>query len=55
MSDNRIVIVPADKGCATVVMNRLDYHQKVMDHLSDQDTYLREENDCSSDLRKVVN
>lgn len=53
--DNSITIIPADKGCATVVMNKQDYKQKVMEHLADHETYQRENNNCSSDLRKIVN
>jgi hypothetical protein len=49
------VIVPADKGCATVILNREDYHQKIESHLNDAETYVAQENDCSVDQRKMIN
>jgi hypothetical protein len=48
-NDRNIVIVPADKGCATVVMNRDDYERKVEEHLNDVETYEKQDNDSTSD------
>ena len=33
-SDTSIVILPADKGRATVILNREDYLEKCMDHMN---------------------
>ena len=33
-SDTSIVILPADKGRATVILNREDYLEKFMDHMN---------------------
>lgn len=35
--DESIIIAPADKGCAVVVMNKTDYKQKIDDHLPSND------------------
>ena len=37
--DDSIVILPADKGRSTVVMDKSDYKKKAMDLLSDTNTY----------------
>lgn len=37
--DQSIVIVPADKGRVTVVMDKDEYVRKNTSHLSDEDTY----------------
>ncbi|XP_029638026.1 uncharacterized protein LOC115213231 [Octopus sinensis] len=34
-NDNSIIILPADKGNATVVMNKSDYSEKLPSHISD--------------------
>ncbi|KAH6931127.1 hypothetical protein HPB50_022271 [Hyalomma asiaticum] len=40
LCDNeRIVILPADKGNATVVLNKLDYEKKMLRMLEDKETY----------------
>ncbi|KAH6940236.1 hypothetical protein HPB50_026404 [Hyalomma asiaticum] len=40
LRDNeRIVILPADKGNATVVLNKLDYEKKMLRMLEDKETY----------------
>ena len=33
-SDTSIVILPADKGRSTVILNREDYLEKCMDHIN---------------------
>ena len=38
-ADKSIVIAPADKGNATVVLDLLDYDRKIRDLLGDTDTY----------------
>ena len=37
--DDSIVILPADKGCTTVIINKQDYHTKVKALLDDTNTY----------------
>ena len=37
--DERIMILPADKGRFTVVMEKSDYDEKAMTHLRDETTY----------------
>ena len=37
--DDSIVILPADKGCTTVILNKQDYHNKVKALLDDTNTY----------------
>ena len=38
--DENIIVLPADKGRATVVMDKLAYHQKAQDLLKDTNTYM---------------
>ena len=38
-NDDRIVIVPIDKGRTTVILNKVDYHSKIEDHLNNSDVY----------------
>ena len=38
-NDTNIVIVPADKGRVTVVMDKAEYVQKCEEHLNDQSLY----------------
>ena len=39
-NNNDIVIARSDKGCAVVIMNKIDYNNKIEDHLSNQTTYV---------------
>ena len=39
--DNSIIILPADKGRATVIMNTAEYRQKMTDMVGDTNTYTR--------------
>ncbi|BHF82508.1 hypothetical protein SprV_0802564600 [Sparganum proliferum] len=39
-ADNDLIIVPADKGCATVVLDRTDYLQKAKGLLEDRQFYV---------------
>jgi hypothetical protein len=53
--DNSIVIVPADKGRATVVMDKEEYNDKIRSHLSDLETYVEVENNPTNTLQNKVN
>ena len=52
--DTSIMILPADKGKATVVMDKEDYEKKVKDMLSDKQTYLKLDNDPTLKYRKKL-
>ena len=49
------MIVPADKGNAAVVVNTYEYKGKICEHLSDEETNCKQDNDNSDTLRKTVN
>ena len=51
-NDTSIVILPADKGRATVVLNTQDYEQKMKDMLSDRSTYQVMQRDPTASLRR---
>ena len=38
-NNNNIVILPADKGRVTVVMDKTDYHNKMDTPVNDKQTY----------------
>ncbi|XP_077535913.1 uncharacterized protein LOC144148203 [Haemaphysalis longicornis] len=46
-----IAILPADKGNAVVILNRSEYNQKLMDLLSDGDTYAAMKKDPTTRLQ----
>ena len=50
-----IVIAPADKGNATVVMNRSDYDRKIRTLLTDTDTYKRLPKDPTPAMERRMN
>ena len=50
-----LMLVPADKGNMTVIMNTTDYKRKIEDHLDDPDTYTALDYDPSNEIRKEVN
>ena len=50
-----IMLVPADKGNMTVIMNTTDYKRKIEHHLDDPDTYTALDYDPSNEIRKKVN
>ncbi|XP_062849575.1 uncharacterized protein LOC134311850 [Trichomycterus rosablanca] len=52
--DNNIIILPADKGRCTVLLNQIDYHEKVMLLLSDTNTYELLKQDPGSSYKKKV-
>ena len=54
-SDKDIVILPADKGRATVVMNRSDYSAKMQAMLDDRDTYQPLSKDPTNSLESKMN
>ena len=49
-NDEAILILPADKGKATVVMDRADYDGKILKMLSDESTYQPVEKDPTASL-----
>ena len=50
--DDSIMIVPADKGNAVVVINSDDYKTKVNEHLEDETAYEKQETDKTEELKK---
>ena len=48
------MLVPADKGNITVIMNTTDYKRKIEDHLDDPDTYTALDYEPSNEIRKEV-
>ncbi len=53
--DDSIVILPADKGRSTVVMDKSDYEKKVMDLLSETNTYRKLPRDPAASLERRMN
>ena len=53
--DDSILVVPADKGRSTVVINKQDYMNKISEHLRDQTTYTQVDNDPTNCLQNKVN
>ncbi|XP_077486703.1 uncharacterized protein LOC144098003 [Amblyomma americanum] len=49
-----IVILPADKGNATVMLNRPDYDKKMLDLLQDRSTYVALKKDPTSKLEREL-
>ena len=54
-NDDTIVITPADKGCVTVGMNKMEYHQKMCNLVNDDKTYKRLKKDPSKKLQHKLN
>ena len=50
-----IIIVRADKGNATVIMDRVSYHGKITDMLQDAETYTQLRTNPSAKTQKTVN
>ena len=50
-----IIILPADKGKATVVMNKSDYEDKMNHMLSDEQTYSKVDKDPASSMERKLN
>ncbi len=53
--DYSIVILPADKGRSTVVMDKSDYEKKAMDLLSETNTYRKLPRDPAASLERRMN
>ena len=53
-NDDSILILPADKGRCTVVLNKTDYQQKVNTLLSDTNTYEPLKRDPSNNYKQKV-
>ena len=54
-NDSDIIILPADKGRVTVVLNKTDYIEKAMALLRDSNTYSVMANDQTSKLSAKIN
>ena len=54
-SDKNIVVLPPDKGRATVVMDREDYNTKIKALLDDRNTYKPMAKDPTSALERKMN
>nr|VZI32547.1 unnamed protein product [Spirometra erinaceieuropaei] len=54
-ADNDLVIVPADKGSSTVVLERTDYSQKVKSFLEDRQSYVACEYNPIKTLTREIN
>ena len=54
-SDEKILVLPADKGKATVVMDKADYDDKIQLMLSDQGTYKPLDKDPTASLEQRMN
>ena len=56
LSNNRdIIIKPADKGGATVILNTTDYLQEAKSQLDNDTYYKRIEEDCTSGHEQTIN
>ena len=54
-TDKDIVILPADKGRVTVVMDRTDYHDKMNGLVNDKQTYEEFKRDPTPALQRKLN
>nr|VZI26091.1 unnamed protein product [Spirometra erinaceieuropaei] len=54
-ADNELVIVPADKGRSTVVLDRTDYNQKAKSLLDDRQSYVPCESNPMKTLTREIN
>ena len=53
--DESVVVIPADKGQSTVVMDRSEHNQKIGALLSDTTTYLKLKKDPATSLECKMN
>ena len=53
--NKEIVVLPADKGSAIVLLDRVDYDKKMMDLLSDNKTYIEVQSRATKDLANQIN
>ena len=54
-NDRQILVLPADKGKATVVMDKADYDGKLQQMLSDEGTYKPRSKDPTPSLETRMN
>ena len=54
-NNNDITIVPADKGCSVVVIDKEEYISKIQEHLNDANTYQLKPSDTTPTLRSKIN
>ena len=54
-NDEKILVLPADKGKATVVMDKADYDDKMQEMLSDKGTYKPLDRDPTASLERRMN
>ena len=54
-NDEKILVLPADKGKATVVMDKADYDDKMQQMLSDEGTYKLLDKDPTASLERRMN
>ena len=54
-NDEEILVLPADKGKATLVMNKTDYDDKMQRMLSDEDIYQPLQKDPTTSLESKMN
>ena len=54
-NDEKILVLPADKGKATVVMDKADYDSKIQQIQSDQGTYKPLDKDPTASLERRMN
>ena len=53
--DKDILIVPADKGRSTIVMNKSDYQNKITEHLQDENIYEKLQRNPISSIQSKLN
>ena len=53
-TDENIVILPADKGRVTVVMDKTDYNDKMDSLVNDKQTYEVLKRDCNANLTNCL-
>ena len=53
--DRRIVIKPADKGGATVILNAIDYVEEAKRQLDNEIYYKKIESDLTSEHEQLIN
>ena len=54
INNKNIVIKSADKGGSIVILDRISYIQKALDHLSDIDTYIEVDHDFTLEVKEEV-
>jgi len=50
-----IIILPADKGDVTVIMNKIDYITEARNQLEDKNTYEKLDKDLTEDFNNTIN